>query len=152
MSVVTSFSDTAAIRDGRFLNLKRQGCIVDRCFSRFFGHRPDSGPDRGRTVVHLYWKDQQVFVYLDTSGEPLSRRDTERFPPGPDCRKPCRGGGSGFRLEGKWIIHIIPCAAAERWPCEAAWIALDRAPGLVRNNLWIHASEGFQPSSGGYPD
>ena len=76
---VTSFSDTAAIRDGRFLNLRGKDAIVDR-FQHVCGRRPDSGPDRGRTVVHLYWKDKQVLVYLDTSGEPLSRRGYRKIP------------------------------------------------------------------------
>jgi putative N6-adenine-specific DNA methylase len=31
-------------------------------------------------VVHIYWKGDQAAVYLDASGEPLSRRGYRKIP------------------------------------------------------------------------
>ena len=142
---VTSFSDTAAIRDGRFLNLKGKDAIVDR-FQQVYGHRPDSGPDRGRTVVHLYWKDQQVLVYLDTSGEPLSRRGYRKIPLQAPMQETLAAAvvlASGWKESGNFIN---PMCGSGTLAIEAAWIALDRAPGLVRNNYGFMHLKGFQPS------
>ena len=142
---VTSFSDTAAIRDGRFLTLKGKDAIVDR-FQQVCGHRPDSGPDRGRTVVHLYWKDQQVLVYLDTSGEPLSRRGYRKIPLQAPMQETLAAAvvlASGWKESGNFIN---PMCGSGTLAIEAAWIALDRAPGLVRNNYGFMHLKGFQPS------
>lgn len=76
---VTSTADTPSINDGRFVNVKAKDAIVDR-LAALCGLRPDSGPDRDRAVVHVYWRGSDVRVYLDTSGEPLSRRGYRKIP------------------------------------------------------------------------
>src|ERR1700690_611093 len=53
---VTSSVTTQSIRDTRYANLKCKDAIVDRFFNKC-GRRPDSGPEKDRTVVFLYWKD-----------------------------------------------------------------------------------------------
>ena len=45
-----------------------------------FGVRPDSGPDRDKAVIFLYWKDDECAVFLDTTGEPLSKRGYRKIP------------------------------------------------------------------------
>jgi len=148
---VTSFSDTAAIRDGRFLNLKGKDAIVDR-FQQVFGHRPDSGPDRGRTVSIFTGRiNRSLFIWI----RPVSLcpdADTERFPSRPDAGNPGRGGGSGIRLEGKWKFHqshVRQRNAGHRG-------GVDRpGPGTRagEKQLWIHASEGVSTVGlAGYPD
>jgi len=76
---VTSSVETPAIRDTRFASLRCKDAIVDRIKDKR-GTRPDSGPERGWSVVHLYWKDSRCTVYLDTSGESLSRRGYRKIP------------------------------------------------------------------------
>jgi len=142
---VTSFADTPAIRDGRFLNLKGKDAIVDR-FQRVCGRRPDSGPDRGRTVVHLFWKDRRVMVYLDTSGEPLSRRGYRKIPLGAPMQETLAAAvvlASGWKDRGNFIN---PMCGSGTLAIEAALIAADRAPGLVRSQYGFMHLKGFQPS------
>ena len=56
---VTSSVETPSIKDSRFANLRCKDAIVDRMNAKF-GRRPDSGPNRDKTVIHLYWKDERV--------------------------------------------------------------------------------------------
>jgi len=76
---VTSTVETPTITDARFVNQKAKDAIVDRLLERC-GLRPDSGPERSRAVVHIYWKESDAAVYLDTSGESLSRRGYRKIP------------------------------------------------------------------------
>ncbi len=143
---VTSFADTPAIRDGRFLNLKGKDAIVDR-LQRVCGRRPDSGPDRGRTVVHLYWRDPTVMVYLDTSGEPLSRRGYRKIPLGAPMQETLAAAvvlASGWKNQGNFIN---PMCGSGTLAIEAAMIAADRAPGLVRHQYGFMHIRGFRPSA-----
>ncbi|MDZ7756013.1 MAG: class I SAM-dependent RNA methyltransferase, partial [Rhodohalobacter sp.] len=38
------------------------------------GTRPDSGPNLNKSVVFVFWKNDRAQIYLDTSGESISRR------------------------------------------------------------------------------
>ena len=76
---VTSVVHTPSILDTRFANLKCKDAIMDRLADKT-GKRCDSGNLRDRTVVHLYWNDDRCIVYLDTSGEPLSKRGYRLVP------------------------------------------------------------------------
>ncbi|MDZ7723713.1 MAG: hypothetical protein U5R06_13150 [candidate division KSB1 bacterium] len=76
---VTSSVMHPSIRDTRFANMKAKDAIVDR-MKQIYGRRPDSGPSRDRTVVFLYWHDNSYSIYLDTSGEPLTKRGYRKIP------------------------------------------------------------------------
>ena len=76
---VVSSVDTYAIRDSMFANVKVKDAIVDR-LREITGKRPDSGADRVGAVIFLYWKDETCAVYIDTSGEPLSKRGYRKIP------------------------------------------------------------------------
>lgn len=74
---LTSFINNRTITNTQFANLAAKDAIVDRIRARK-GARPDSGPKLNRTVVFLFWKDDEAAVYLDTSGESLNRRGYRR--------------------------------------------------------------------------
>ena len=76
---VASTVDTPGIKDSRYANQKCKDAIVDRLLKKY-GRRPDSGPEKDSTVIHLHWKDDSCAVYIDTSGEPLSRRGYRKIP------------------------------------------------------------------------
>ncbi len=112
---VTSVTDHPRITDSRFANVKIKDAIVDRIRDKR-GTRPDSGPDKNRAVVHVYWKNNRADVYLDTSGERLSLRGYRKISFMPRCRNLWRLLLSGPPAGTAKIISSIPCAAAERWP------------------------------------
>lgn len=142
---VTSFADTAAIRDGRIVNLKGKDAVVDR-FRQVSDRRPDSGAARDRTVIHLYWKQNQVLVYLDTSGDSLSKRGYRKIPLQAPMQETL---AASVILATGWQggVHFInPMCGSGTLAIEAALIALNRAPGLVRTNFGFMHLKGFTPS------
>jgi len=131
---VTSSVETPSIRDPRFASLKCKDAIVDRIKEKR-GRRPDSGPERDRSVVHLYWKDDRATVYLDTSGESLSRRGYRKIPRTAPMQETLAAAvvlSTGWHRGGSFIN---PMCGSGTLAIEAALIALDRAPGLLRSNF-----------------
>jgi putative N6-adenine-specific DNA methylase len=63
----------STIKDTRFASYKLKDAIVDRMRNKT-GARPDSGPRENKTVIFLYWKENDCSIYIDTSGEALSKR------------------------------------------------------------------------------
>lgn len=70
---VTSRVEHPTINNTQFANLRCKDAIVDR-FREVDGTRPDTGPDTTKSVVFLYWDKNQARIFMDTSGESLSRR------------------------------------------------------------------------------
>jgi len=143
---VTSSVETPTIKDSRFANLKCKDAIVDRMKEKS-GFRPDSGPKRDRTVIHLYWKDERCQIYVDTSGEPLSRRGYRRIPLRAPMQETLAASvilATGWKGNGNFIN---PMCGSGTLAIEAAMVALNKAPGLLRNNYgFMHLKE-FNESS-----
>lgn len=130
---VTSIVDNPLITDSRFVNVKVKDAIVDRMRDKC-GSRPDSGPDKDKAVVHVYWKNDQADVYLDTSGERLSLRGYRKIPLQAPMQETLAAAvimATGWRGERNFIN---PMCGSGTLAIEAAYIALNRAPGLMRNN------------------
>lgn len=130
---VTSIADNPTITDSRFVNVKVKDAIADRMRDKC-GGRPDSGPDKDRAVVHVYWKNNQADVYLDTSGERLSLRGYRKIPLQAPMQETLAASlilATGWRGEE---IFINPMCGSGTLAIEAALLALKRASGLQRNN------------------
>lgn len=139
---VTSSVATPAIRDTRYASLKCKDAIVDRIKEKR-GARPDSGPERDRSVVHLFWKDERCTVYLDTSGETLARRGYRKIPLSAPMQETLAAAvvlATGWDGNGSFIN---PMCGSGTLAIEAALIALDRAPGLLRGNFGFMHIRGF---------
>jgi len=139
---ITSSVENPTIKDSRFASLKCKDAIVDRIKEKC-GKRPDSGPERNRSVVHLYWKDDHGAVYLDTSGEPLSRRGYRKIPLGAPMQETLAAAvvlAAGWNGAGNFIN---PMCGSGTLAIEAALIGLDRAPGLLRSNFGFMHLKGF---------
>jgi 23S rRNA G2445 N2-methylase RlmL len=142
---VTSSVETPTIKDSRFANLKCKDAIADR-IKEMLGRRPDSGPKRDRAVIHLYWRDERCQVFLDTSGEPLSRRGYRRIPLRAPMQETLASAvilATGWQGKGNFIN---PMCGSGTLAIEAAMIALNKAPGLLRNNYGFMHLRGFDES------
>jgi len=143
---VTSSVDNPNIKDPRFAGLKCKDAIVDR-FHKKFGCRPNSGSRRNRTVVHLFWQKDLCLVYLDTSGESLSRHGYRKIP----LKAPMQETlAAATLLASRWNgkgNFINPMCGSGTIAIEAALIALERSPGLLRNNFGFMHINGFNKSS-----
>lgn len=143
---VTSYVNNPTIRDSRFANVKCKDAIADR-FLKIFGTRPDSGPERRGVVLYLYWTEDCCRVYLDTSGEPLSRRGYRKIPLAAPLQETLAASlilASGWSGDGTFIN---PMCGSGTLAIEAALIALDRAPGLLRNNFGFMHLPGFKKAA-----
>ena len=143
---VTSSVDNPEIKDSRFANLKCKDAIVDR-FNEKFGQRPDSGPERKGSVVHLYWQGERCHLFLDTSGEPLSRRGYRKIPLKAPMQETLAAAvilATGWKGEGSFVN---PMCGSGTLSIEAAMVALGRAPGLLRSNYGFMHLKGFDESS-----
>ena len=130
---VTSSVHNPAINDSRFANVRCKDAIVDRMKEKC-GRRPDTGPDRNRIVIHLYWKGNIGQVFIDTSGEPLSRRGYRMIPLKAPMQETLAAAvvlATGWGRDGNFIN---PMCGSGTLAIEAALIALQRAPGLLRSN------------------
>ncbi len=139
---VTSSVENETIRDARFASLKCKDAIVDRIKQKT-GRRPDSGPLRDRSVVHLFWKDDRAIVYLDTSGEPLSRRGYRKIPLAAPMQETLAAAvvlSTGWTGSGNFIN---PLCGSGTLAIEAALLAYKRAPGLLRSNFGFMHLRGF---------
>jgi 23S rRNA G2445 N2-methylase RlmL len=143
---VTSAVDNPTIRDSRYANVRCKDAMVDR-FTERFGRRPDSGPGRNRAVVHLYWQGRACRIFLDTSGEPLSRRGYRRIPlkaPMQETLAAATVLATGWQGTGHFIN---PMCGSGTLAIEAAMIGLYRAPGLLRSNFGFMHLKGFNEAS-----
>lgn len=139
---ITSTVDTPTITDSRFANLKCKDAIADR-FMKKFGRRPDSGPERDQAVVHLYWKDEECRLYIDTSGEPLSKRGYRKIPLAAPLQETLASAiiiATGWHDDGNFIN---PMCGSGTLAIEAALIGLGKAPGILRNNFGFMHLRGF---------
>ncbi|MEX2363753.1 MAG: class I SAM-dependent RNA methyltransferase [Balneolaceae bacterium] len=139
---VTSFIKNKSITNTQFANLKVKDAIVDRIRGKT-GTRPDSGPDLNKAVVFLFWKDSQVQIYLDTSGESISRRGYRTESHIAPMQETL---AAALVLASKWEPgqnFINPMCGSGTIVIEAALQALNRAPGLLRPNFGLNHILGF---------
>jgi putative N6-adenine-specific DNA methylase len=123
-----------SIRDSRYANVKAKDAIVDRILSRK-GKRPDSGPEKTGSVVHIYWRDERCMVYIDTSGEPLSKRGYRTNPLAAPMQETL---AAAVVMATKWRpseAFVNPMCGSGTIAIEAAMAGLNRAPGLIRSNF-----------------
>lgn len=142
---VTSSVDNPSIRDSRYANVKCKDAIVDR-IKKKRGQRPDSGPNKERAVVNLYWKDESCSVYFDTSGQPLSRRGYRKIPMKAPMQETLAAAVIRASLWNGRGHFINPMCGSGTLAIEAAMAGMNRAPGIVRNNYGFMHLKGFDGS------
>lgn len=130
---ITSNVSNETITNNLFANVKVKDAIADR-FREKTGSRPNSGPELSGVVIHLYWKDSDAELFLDTSGETLSKHGYRKIP------------GKAPMLESLAAANILalnwdrkspfinPMCGSGTLAIEAALIATNRPPGLLRSN------------------
>jgi putative N6-adenine-specific DNA methylase len=141
---VTSFIQNEFIKDTRFGNLKLKDAIVDRIHSQR-GKRPDSGPNRDKTVVYLHWVNSDCHLYFDTSGETISKHGYRRIP----FKAPLRESLAAALIKAThWRpgeSFVNPMAGSGTLAIEAAMMAANIAPGLLRDNFGFMHLRDYQP-------
>jgi 23S rRNA G2445 N2-methylase RlmL len=140
---VTSNVDNETITTPLFTNLKVKDAIVDRIKEKK-GIRPNSGADANKTVVHLYWKDQDADIFLDTSGETLAKHGYRKIPGKAPMLEAL---AAGVILSTTWdqkSPFVNPMCGSGTLAIEAALIATNRRPGLYRMNYGFMHILGYE--------
>lgn len=130
---VTSNVDNEHITTPLFANLKVKDAIVDRIKEQK-GIRPNTGSDLNKAVIHLYWKDDEAEIYLDTSGETLAKHGYRKHPgraPMLEALAAATIMSTGWTGKGAFVN---PMCGSGTLAIEAALLATHRSPGLFRMN------------------
>jgi putative N6-adenine-specific DNA methylase len=144
---VTSNVDNSTINNSLFANVKVKDAIVDR-FRNKLNERPDSGPEMDKTVINLFWKDDYAEIFLDTSGETLTKHGYRKIP----GKAPMMESLAAATLFAtKWdrkSTFINPMCGSSTLAIEAIMIATNRRPGLFRDNYGFMHILGFDKAFG----
>lgn len=130
---VTSNVNNEHILTPLFANVKVKDAIADRIKS-VKGLRPNSGAEANKTVVHLYWQDNEADIFLDTSGETLAKHSYRKIPgKAPMLEALAASTIMATRWDRK-STFINPMCGSGTLAIEAALLATDKCPGLFRMN------------------
>lgn len=142
---VTSHVDHFTVNNPLFVNVKIKDAIVDR-FRKETGVRPDSGPELDNVVVHVYWKDENAELFIDTSGETLAKHGYRKIPGKAPMLEAL---AASTILASKWdrkSPFVNPMCGSGTLAIEAALMATGRRPGLFRENYSFMHAIGYEPS------
>lgn len=139
---VTNNASHPSIKNTMFANVKVKDAIVDR-FRSVKGRRPDSGPSLEKAVIHLYWRDTDAEIFVDTSGETLAKHGYRVIPGKAPMLEAL---ATGTLMAGKWnrtSPFVNPMCGSATLAIEAAMLATKRVPGLYRENYAFMHLKGF---------
>jgi len=142
---VNNSAEHLTLNNTMFINMKVKDAIVDR-FREVTGARPDSGSSNDHTVIHLHWKEDHAELFLDTSGEVISRHGYRRIPGKAPMQESL---AAAVILATGWDRRqpfVNPMCGSGTLAIEAALLASGRKPGLLRNNYAFMHLEGYQPA------
>lgn len=133
---------TPAVTHTHYAGLKVKDAIAD-VFRDRFARRPDVNTDAPDIRVHVHLDREQVTLSLDLSGESLHRRGyrggTGEAPLKENlaCAILLRAGWPEIAARGGALID--PMCGSGTFLIEAAWMAADIAPGLMRQRFGFEA-------------
>ena len=130
---ISSNVSNETITNNLFANVKLKDAIADR-FREKIGSRPDSGATLNGVVIHLYWKENEAEIFIDTSGETLSKHGYRKIPGKAPMLESLAAAVVYASAWDKESPFINPMCGSGTLAIEAALIATQRVPGLYRNN------------------
>lgn len=139
----------ASVRDSgitasHFAALKTKDAVVDR-FREASGARPDVDPVSPDVRINVRIVRDRCTVSLDLSGESLNRRGYRTDPTGASLRETL---AAGIVLLAGWdgrVPLVDPACGAGTLLIEAALIATETAPGLLRSAFGFKKLAGYDP-------
>ena len=142
---VTSNVMHPTINNNMYANVRVKDAIVDRLREKT-GTRPSTGAELSGAVIHLFWKNDEAEIFIDTSGESLGRHGYRKIP----GRAPMLESlAASVVLATGWnrsAPFINPMCGSGTLAIEAALIATNRRPGLFRKNYAFMHLQGYDDS------
>ncbi len=142
---IHGFVHNEEIRDQRFAFLTVKDAVMDRLRDKY-GRRPDSGPGDHGASIYIHWVHEEVTLSLDLAGAPLSKRGYRAKAGEAPIQEAL---AAAMLLAGEWPKDVPLCnpmGGSGTIAIEAAWIAQNRAPGLLREHFGLFSLNRFNPA------
>jgi 23S rRNA G2445 N2-methylase RlmL len=139
---ISSNVSNETITNNLFANVKLKDAIADR-FREKTGARPDSGSTLNGVVIHLYWKEEAAEIFIDTSGETLSKHGYRKIPGKAPMLESLAAGVIYATNWDRETAFINPMCGSGTLAIEAALMATNRVPGLYRSNYSFMHLQGY---------
>ena len=139
---VSSIVHNLTIRDTRIPSLYTKDAIADRMREKC-QRRPDSGGENRGAAVFVYWEKNEAIIYLDTSGEPLSKRGYRRIPGSAPMQETL---AAACIMAMKWdrkSPFLSPMCGSGTPAIEATLMAMNRAPGALKGHFAFQSLKGY---------
>ncbi len=139
---VTSNVFHPSIQTNLFANLRVKDAIVDRMRNET-GKRPSTGSALTGAVVYLFWKNDEAEIFIDSSGETLAKHGYRKLPGKAPMLEAL---AAATILSTKWDRQspfINPMCGSGTLAIEAALIATNRKPGILRNQYAFMHIKGY---------
>lgn len=131
---VSSIVHNYTIRDTRIPSLYTKDAIADRMREKC-QRRPDSGGENIGAAVFVYWELNEVIIYLDTSGEPLSKRGYRKIPGSAPMQETL---AAACLMAMDWDCKspfLSPMCGSGTPAIEAVMMAMNKAPGALKGHF-----------------
>lgn len=139
---VSSIVHNYTIRDTRLPALYTKDAIADRMREKC-QRRPNSGSANIGSAVFVYWEKNEVIIYLDTSGEPLSKRGYRKIPGSAPMQETLASACiMAMQWDGK-SPFLSPMCGSGTPAIEAAMIAMNKAPGSLKGHFAFQSIKGY---------
>lgn len=139
---VTSNVQHPSVNNSLFTNLRVKDAIVDRMRDKT-GIRPATGSSSQALVIHLFWKDENAEVFIDTAGESIAKHGYRKIPGQAPMLEAL---ASSTVMATRWdrvSPFVNPMCGSGTIAIEAALIATNRYPGLYRSNYSFMHMAGY---------
>lgn len=139
---VSSIVHNFTVRDTRLPSLYTKDAIADRMREKC-QRRPDSGGENKGAAVFVYWEKDEVIVYLDTSGEPLSKRGYRKIPGSAPMQETLAAAcimAMGWNCQTPFLS---PMCGSGTPAIEATMMAMNRAPGSLKGHFAFQSIKGY---------
>ena len=140
---VSSIVHNYTIRDTRLPSLYTKDAVVDRMREKC-QRRPDSGGENRGAAIFVYWERNEAIIYLDTSGEPLSKRGYRKIPGSAPMQETLAAACLMAMEWKKDTPFLSPMCGSGTPAIEAAMMALNKAPGSLKGHFAFQSIKGYQ--------
>jgi len=139
---ITSNVNNETINNSMYANLRVKDAIVDRLRDKT-GTRPETGSALIGAVIHLFWKNEQAEIFIDTSGDSLARHGYRKIPGQAPMLEALAAATIYATRWDRKSPFVNPMCGSGTIAIEAAIIATNRRPGLFRTNYAFMHLKGY---------
>lgn len=139
---VSSVVHNITIKDTRLPSLYTKDAIADRMREKCQG-RPDSGVEKIGAAVFVYCSRGETIFYLDTSGEPLSKRGYRKIPGSAPMQETL---AAACIMAMSWDTKspfLSPMCGSGTPAIEAVMLAMNKAPGSLKSHFAFQSIKGY---------